>query len=73
MTQEQENWEWMDARVKKLEEHCFPAEKLTDEEVEQIIKQWFNLPPFAKLDEPVRVPLYSVFSLCKGILKKGTK
>ena len=37
MTQEQANWEWMDARVKKLEEHCFPAKTLTDEEINDLI------------------------------------
>ena len=34
MTQEQANWEWIDARVKRLEEHCFsPVKELTDEEI----------------------------------------
>ena len=33
MTQEQANWEWIDARVKKLEEHCFSIKTLTDEEI----------------------------------------
>lgn len=34
MTQEQANWEWIDARVKRLEEHCFnPAKELTEDEL----------------------------------------
>ena len=39
MTQEQANWEWIDARVKKLEEHCFLAKTLTDEEIDDIGKE----------------------------------
>ena len=33
MNQEQANWEWIDARVKKLEKHCFSEKTLTDEEI----------------------------------------
>jgi len=42
MTQEQANWEWIDARVKKLEEHCFSAKTLTDEEIRKVADEVFK-------------------------------
>ena len=44
MNQEQANWEWIDARVKKLEKHCFSEKTLTDEEIKEIIhrKYWIG-------------------------------
>jgi hypothetical protein len=103
MTQEQANWEWMDARVKKLESYIEAykenrvkqadyikhlekglesslnlnkaqatrgMKELTDEDVEHLVKRWFNCHPEAKLDEQLTTPLYSVVNLCKGLLKK---
>jgi hypothetical protein len=42
MTQEQANWEWIDARVKKLEEHCFSAKTLTEKQIEAIKTLYYN-------------------------------
>ena len=47
-----------------------PAQTFTDEDVEHLVKRWFNCHPEAKLDEQLTIPLYSIVTLCKGLLKK---
>jgi hypothetical protein len=43
MTQEQANWDWIDARVKKLEEHCFSLQKeLTEREIDELAEQYLK-------------------------------
>lgn len=44
---------------------------LTDEDIEYIVKQFFNCHPETKLTEQFVVSLYSVIGLCKAILKKA--
>jgi hypothetical protein len=63
MTQEQANWEWIDARVKRLEEHCFsPVKELTDEEI-------LDLASYAG-ENPTK---YDMVDFARAILRKATK
>ena len=69
MTQEQANWEWIDARVKRLEEHCFsPVKELTDEEIWDFINALcLDMGDYWELTERNAIPMI------RAILRKASE
>ena len=45
--------------------------KLQVEDIESLVKEWFNCHPEESLTTEFAMPLYSVVNLCKAILRKA--
>ena len=49
--------------------YTHPVKQLSDEEIEVIVKAWFNCHPEESLTSEFLMPLYSVVNLCKKLRK----